>query len=168
MIKPRVGPDLLFRRKGVKLERHGAPARLVCDARKVYTDKKQLTGCSIFRSQPLYIVVDSEQIQLSIHAAAVERFPQSLREENSMRRVGHREKYRPGYFCPILRVRLYWELLSLRDAPCFAQSQEFTIIRMTVLRKSPLPLTSVSLGGALTEVAGSAQSLEHRRIVTMF
>jgi hypothetical protein len=29
----------------------------------------------------LYIVVDSEQVQLSIHAAAVERFPQSLREE---------------------------------------------------------------------------------------
>ncbi|KAH1569986.1 hypothetical protein KXW39_007055 [Aspergillus fumigatus] len=35
----------------------------------------------IFRSQPLYIVVDSVKVELWIHSAAIERFPPSLREE---------------------------------------------------------------------------------------
>ncbi|EAW20718.1 uncharacterized protein NFIA_112420 [Aspergillus fischeri NRRL 181] len=42
---------------------------------------KQLTESSIFRSQPLCILVGSEQIRLSIHSAVVERFPQPLRED---------------------------------------------------------------------------------------
>jgi hypothetical protein len=46
----------------------------------MYNDRKQLTESSIFRSQPLYILVGSEQTRLSIHSAVIERFPQSLRE----------------------------------------------------------------------------------------
>jgi hypothetical protein len=46
----------------------------------MYNDWKQLTESSIFQSQPLYILVGSEQTQLSIHSVVIKRFPQSLQE----------------------------------------------------------------------------------------
>jgi hypothetical protein len=46
----------------------------------MYNVRKQLTESSIFRSQPLYILVGSEQTRLSIHSAVIERFPRPLRE----------------------------------------------------------------------------------------
>ncbi|PKX96271.1 uncharacterized protein P174DRAFT_509556 [Aspergillus novofumigatus IBT 16806] len=41
---------------------------------------RQLTESSIFRSQPLYNLVGSEQTRLSIHSAVIEHFPRPLRE----------------------------------------------------------------------------------------
>jgi hypothetical protein len=59
---------------------HESSGGLVCDAQKLYNARKQLTESSIFQSQPLYILVGSEQTQLSIHSAVIKRFPQPLRE----------------------------------------------------------------------------------------
>jgi hypothetical protein len=46
----------------------------------MYNVRKQLTESSIFRSQPLYILVGSEQTRLSIYSAVIEHFPWLLRE----------------------------------------------------------------------------------------